>query len=75
MSFEVSELICEDGKHKLAAPVNFKPNNFLLKPGDEQVVECRMKLTRSLEENQEYAALARVVGFKDLYLRIIITPE
>ncbi len=75
VSFEVSELICEDGQTGTTAPVNFKPDRFLLKQGEEQVVECRLKLSKSLAAGLQHVALARVVGFQDLFVRLIIEPE
>lgn len=75
VSFEVSELICEDGISKLSTPVSFDPDHFLLRQGEEQVVECRLKLNKPLQAGLQYAALARVVGFQDLFVRMIIDPE
>jgi hypothetical protein len=75
VSFEVSELICEDGISKLSTPVSFNPDHFLLRQGEEQVVECRLKLNKPMQAGLQYAALARVVGFQDLFVRMIIDPE
>ena len=75
VSFEVSELICEDGKTKTSAPVTFEPGRFTLKAGEEQVVECRLKLTKALKPGMQHVALARVVGFEDLFVRLIVGPE
>ena len=75
VSFEISELICEDGKSKVAAPVTFKPDRFVLKQGAEQVVECRLKLTKTLKAELQYVALARVVGFENLFVRLIVDPK
>ena len=75
VSFEISELICEDGETRTAAPVTFEPDRFVLKPGDEQVIECRLKLTKTLKAGLQYVALARVVGFEDLFVRLLIDPE
>lgn len=75
VSFEVSELICEDGKNKIPTPVSFKPDHFLLKKDAEQVVECRLKLTRVIKPGHQYIALARVVGIPDLYLRLIVSSD
>jgi len=75
VSFEVSELICEDGKTKVPTPVSFKPDHFLLKQGEEQVVECHLKLTKTLAAGLQYIALARVVGFQDLFVRMIVEPK
>lgn len=75
VSFEISELICEDGKTKTAAPVTFKPDHFVLKPGQEQIVECRLKLTKAPKAGLQHVALARVVGFEDLFVRLIVDSE
>jgi len=75
VSFEVSELISEDGQAGATAPVKFKPDHFLLKQGEEQVVECQLKLTKPLKAGLQHIALARVVGFQDLFVRLIIEPE
>jgi hypothetical protein len=75
VSFEISELICEDGKTSTVAPVTFEPDHFTLNPGEEQVVECRLKLTKALKEGLQYVALTRVVGFEDLFVRLIVNPE
>ena len=75
VSFEVSELISEDGQPGATAPVKFEPDHFLLKQGEEQVVECQLKLTKPLEVGLQHIALARVVGFQDLFVRLIIEPE
>lgn len=75
VSFEISELICQDGKTKTKAPVTFKPDHFILEPGAEQVVECRLKLNKTLQAEMQYVAVARVVGFKDLYVRLIVSPK
>lgn len=74
VSFEVSELICEDGQTGTTAPANFKPDRFLLKQGEEQVVECQLKLSKPLAAGLQHVALARVVGFQDLFVRLIIEP-
>lgn len=75
VSFEISELICEDGETRAAAPVAFEPDHFVLQPGDEQIVECRLKLAKTLKPEMQYVALARVVGFEDLFVRLILDPD
>lgn len=74
VSFEISELICEDGKTKAVAPVTFEPDHFVLEPGAERIVECRLKLGKPLKAGLQYVALARVVGFEDLFVRLIVDP-
>ncbi len=73
VSFEVSELIGEDGSKKAAAPVAFEPDRFVLKSGEEQMIECQLKLSSPLK--LQHVALARVVGFEDLFVRLIVGPE
>ncbi len=75
VSFEVSELICENGQTGVTAPVNFEPSHFLLQQGEEQIVECQLKLNTPLSAGFQHIALARVEGFKDLFVRLIIEPE
>jgi len=74
VSFEISELICEDGKTRAVAPVTFEPDHFVLKPGEERIVESRLKLGKPLKAGLQYIALARVVGFEDLFVRLIVDP-
>lgn len=75
VSFEISDFISEDGKTKTRVPVSFKPENFVLKHGAEQVVECKVSIDKSLAEGQQSAALARVVGFPDMLIRLVIYPQ
>ena len=75
VSFEISDFISEDGKTKTRVPVSFKPENFVLEHGAEQVVECKVIIDKSLVEGQQSAALARVVGFPDMLIRLVIFPE
>lgn len=74
VSFEISELFCEDGKTKAAVAVAFEPDHFVLKAGEEQIVECGLKLTTALKAGLQHVALARVVGFEDLFVRLIVDP-
>lgn len=73
--FELSEFISEDGKVKARVPVAFKPHQFVLQPGQEQVVECQLTFEDSLKPGQRYSALARVVGFPDMMVRFMVTPK
>jgi hypothetical protein len=75
VSFEISEFVSEDGKSKNRIAVLFKPEHFVLKQGEEQVVECQMTIDETLSSEQQHAAIARVVGFPDMLLRLIVTIE
>ncbi len=75
VSFEISEFISEDGKRKIRLPVAFKPDSFELEPGAEQLVECRVNLERELDSDQQHAALARVSGFPDMMVRLVVSIE
>jgi len=75
VSFELSEFISEDGKTKTRVPVGFTPHQFVLDPGQEQVVECQLTFEETLKPGQRYSALARVVGFPDMMVRLMVTPQ
>jgi hypothetical protein len=75
VSFEISEFISEDGKTKIRLPVKFKPHHFVLGQGKEQIVECQVTFQKSLRPGQRYSALARMVGFPDRFVRLIVTPK
>ena len=75
VSFELSEFISEDGKAKTRVPVGFTPHQFVLDPGQEQVVECQLTFEETLKPGQRYSALARVVGFPDMMVRLMVTPK
>lgn len=75
VSFELSEFISEDGKTKTRVPVAFNPHQFVLEPGQEQVVECQLTFENSMKPGQRYSALARVVGFPDMMVRLMVTPK
>ena len=75
VSFEISEFISEDGKTKTRVPVSFKPAHFVLAQGEEQVVECTVKMDKSLAAGQQNAALARVIGFPDMMISLLVSPK
>lgn len=75
VSFEISEFISEDGKTRTRLPVKFKPHHFVLGQEKEQVVECQVTFQESLMPGQRYSALARIVGFPDRFVRLIVTPK
>ena len=75
VSFELSEFISEDGKTKTRVPVGFTPHQFVLDTGQEQVVECQLTFEKNLKPGQRYSALARVVGFPDMMVRLMVTPK
>lgn len=73
VDFEISEFVSEDGATRKRIPVSFKPAQFVLKPGEERVVESSLKATKALPPGQRYQALARVAGFDDMVVRLVIT--
>ena len=75
VSFELSEFISEDGKTKTRVPVGFTPHQFVLDTGQEQVVKCQLTFEETLKAGQRYSALARVVGFPDMMVRLMVTPK
>ncbi|MBL3591572.1 MAG: hypothetical protein JMN24_17580 [gamma proteobacterium endosymbiont of Lamellibrachia anaximandri] len=75
VSFEISEFVAEDGKSRVRIPVSFEPAHFMLKTGQEQVVECQLAVTDVLTAGQRYQALARVAGFDDMLIRLSIASE
>lgn len=75
VSFEISDFVSEDGKTKKRIPVSFKPDHFILEQGAEQLVECSVTVGKSLAKNQQNAALARVVGFPNMMVRLIVSSE
>jgi len=72
--FEVSEFVSGDSKTRTHAAVEFEPHEFVLQPGDEQVVQCRIAAGPELASDEVQVALARVVGFPDMMLRLVLAP-
>lgn len=72
VEFELSEFVSEDGATRKRIPVSFKPEKFVLEPGEERVVESTLKATKALPVGQRYQALARVAGFEDMVVRLVI---
>jgi len=72
VKFEISEFVSEDGATRKRIPVSFKPARFVLKPGEEKVVQSSLKVTKTLPPGQRYQALARVAGFDDMVVRLVI---
>ena len=72
VKFEISEFVSEDGATRKRIPVSFKPARFVLKPGEEKVVQSSLKATKTLPQGQRFQALARVAGFDDMVVRLVI---
>lgn len=72
VKFEISEFVSEDGATRKRIPVSFKPARFVLQPGEEKVVHSSLKATKTLPPGQQYQALARVAGFDDMVVRLVI---
>jgi len=72
VSFEMTEFITEDGSKRTKAKTVFKPEQFELAPGAEQVVECTVPVNKEFETGQQYQALARVEGFPDMAVQLML---
>ena len=75
VKFEVSEFVSQNGSSRKHAAVEFEPHEFVLQPGGEQVVRCRIAVGPELVSDEMQVALARVVGFPDMMLRLVLAPE
>jgi flagellar motor protein MotB len=75
VSFEISEFIAQDGTALDDVQVEFQPATFTLNSGDEVVVECKVSPDERFQTGTQYAAIARVVGFPNMMLRLITDVE
>jgi hypothetical protein len=74
VAFEVTEFVSENGASRFRAPVMFAPDVFVLSPGAERIVECRLALTPAFVPGTRYLALVRVIGFPALETALIVVP-
>jgi len=72
ITFEVSEFVSADGQVKVRLPVSFNPAQFELEQGQEQIVECQVVFSDLLAPDQPHQAIARVVGYPDMQVRLIL---
>jgi hypothetical protein len=73
--FELTEFVAEEGIARFRAPVIFAPDTFVLSPGAEQIVECRIPLVAAFVPGTRYMALVRVTGFPALDTALIVVPH
>jgi hypothetical protein len=73
--FELTEFVSDDGASRFRAPVTFAPDKFVLSPGAEQVVECRIPLISAFVAGARYTALVRVKGFPGMETALIVVPK
>lgn len=74
VAFELSEFSSENGASRFRVPVTFVPETFVLSPGAERVVECRVPFVEAFIPGTRYMALVRVVGFPGLETALIVLP-
>lgn len=74
VSFEISEFVSEDGRTRFRSPVEFTPDPFVLQPGAERTVECRIPIDVQFAPGARYMALVRVTGFPGMEIGLIVTP-
>ena len=72
ISFEVSEFVSADGQVKAHVPATFNPSQFKLEQGQEQIIECQVNFSDVLAPDQPHQAIARVVGYPDMQVRLIL---
>ena len=75
VAFELTEFVAEEGAAQFRAPVTFAPDTFVLSPGAERIVECRIPLTSAFVPGTRYMALVRVTGFPALDTALIVVPH
>ena len=75
VKFEISEFVSERTRTRCQAAVEFHPAEFVLPPGGEQVVECRVPAGAAFMADETQIALARVVGFPDMMLRLFVMAD
>jgi hypothetical protein len=75
VKFEVSEFISENSHTRRQTPVMFEPAEFVLSPGCERVVACSLPGNEAFIPDETQIALARVVGFPDMMLRLVVNAD
>jgi hypothetical protein len=75
VTFELTEFVREDGHHRFRAPVIFVPDRFVLAPGHQQIVECRILLGEPFTTGARHVAMARVPGFPEVQLVLLVRPQ
>lgn len=75
VTFELTEFVREDGRHRFRAPVIFVPDTFTLAPGHRQVVECRIPLGEPFTTGARHVAMTRVPGFNDVQMVLLVMPH
>jgi hypothetical protein len=75
VAFELTEFVAEAGTAQFRAPVTFTPDTFVLSPGAERIVECRIPLGAAFVPGTRYMALVRVTGFPALDTALIVVPR
>jgi hypothetical protein len=75
VAFELTEFVSEEGTSRFRAPVTFVPDVFVLPPGAECVVECRVSLIPAFVPGTRYMAVVRVAGFPALETALIVVPR
>jgi hypothetical protein len=75
VAFELTEFVAEEGGARFRAPVIFVPDAFVLSPGAERIVECRIGLVAAFVPGTRYMALVRVTGFPALDTALIVVPH
>jgi hypothetical protein len=75
VAFELTEFVAEEGAAQFRAPVTFVPDRFVLSPGAERVVECRIPIAAAFVPGTRYMALVRVTGFPALDTALVVVPR
>ena len=75
VGFELTEFVSEDGARRLRAPVAFTPDRFVLAPGAEQIVVCRVTIDPAFVPGTRYMALVRIVGFPEIRTALLVVPD
>lgn len=75
VTFELSEFVRDGGAPRVRVPVAFTPERFVLPPGQEQVVQCRVPLGNPLVPGSRYMAVVRIAGFPGMDIALIAAPD
>jgi hypothetical protein len=75
VAFELTEFVAEEGAAQFRAKVTFAPETFVLSPGAERIVECRIPIGTAFVPGTRYMALVRVTGFPALDTALIVVPH
>ena len=75
VSFELTEFVSEDGARRFRAPVDFTPDRFVLAPGAEHIVVCRVTIDPAFVPGTRYMALLRIVGFPEIRTALLVAPD